>query len=355
MKNKVTPLSYDNFPWESTEIKAAEWNYAKQHLAPNGILLPDGTKLRRKDLEHVNFITHSFIIIDGVILAMAPRGNYLGKGLSAHAKLAEDENGGLWAIKIRKLWEVRTNRCVADRPEIEDNIANDVGKSLKSTIRTSNSSKKEKHYLAYIYLGIPLSKYLTQHKFVDDSERYDLAIKMALAVYNFNSGLDSKTQTRYTHMDLNLGNIIVDERGNVHLIDFGGSRKIPTDKSEYTIEEFYLRYDIDELLRIMEIFIFTEEMQVKGSDLWRVLSRQYTEEESRIVNAWCLNPQGPKPNLLWDTALGIAKELERIKLSYTSREKFKFSSQITKTLFTKNNPTAYVLDDKPNQERLLKP
>lgn len=94
----------NEFTWRSSEVKAAEWAYAKQQLSPNGKMMPDGTKLSRKVNAGFSLfgkkLTHSFIILDQKIFAMAPKGEILGEGRYARAKMAEDEDGGLWALRI---------------------------------------------------------------------------------------------------------------------------------------------------------------------------------------------------------------------------------------------------------------
>jgi len=86
------------FVWGSSEEKIREWNFAKEKLTQNGNLLPDGTKLRRND--YPKDLNHSFMVMDGQIIAISGKGLYLGSGLNGSAKLAEDETGRLLALKI---------------------------------------------------------------------------------------------------------------------------------------------------------------------------------------------------------------------------------------------------------------
>src|SRR5690349_1045102 len=83
--------------WDSEE-KKHEWSFAKEKLTLNGTLLPNGTKLRRKD--YPEELKHSFMVINDRIIALSGKGIHLGKGREAHTKLAEDEVGNLIALKI---------------------------------------------------------------------------------------------------------------------------------------------------------------------------------------------------------------------------------------------------------------
>lgn len=125
--------------WLSEQSKKDEWARAKSALAPNGVLHPNGTKLRRKD----SGLSHSFIVIDGKILAMAGQGVYLGQGAEGRVKLSEDEEGGIYALKIG-------NALLAE----ESDIATDLGKAIPHGSRPT--PKGRKYYLPYFYLGKPL-------------------------------------------------------------------------------------------------------------------------------------------------------------------------------------------------------
>jgi hypothetical protein len=259
-------LSYGDFSWSSSEIKKKEWDYAKKKLSPNGKLLPDGTKLRRKSSE--NMLEHSFIIIDQTILAMAPRRDYLGEGASAKAKLGEDEDGGLWAIKIRRIGQNNQHRVVPDSPGNEEKIAFDLSKALKATNRMKSSylagffgDKQGKHYLATVFLGQTLDKYLKEQQLSDD-QRYALAIKITGAVHALHSGEHSKNGLKYMHGDLNSGNITIDAKGDVHLIDHGSSLNISgMSKTEY---ETNCRLDVSRLVDLIKV-VFTQEMKERNN------------------------------------------------------------------------------------------
>lgn len=58
--------------WSTDESKILEWNFAKEHLIQNGKLLPNGSKIRRKD--YPGKLSHSFLVIDNQILVIAENG-----------------------------------------------------------------------------------------------------------------------------------------------------------------------------------------------------------------------------------------------------------------------------------------
>jgi len=285
-------LSYGLFSWESKEVKRDEWAYAQGKLAPKGVLLPDGTKLRRKD--HPG-MTHSFIIIDGRILAIAGKEkvNHLGEGASARAKMGEDEDGGVWAIKIRdsrKNSNSGEDRLIPDSPKEEEKIVVDRSNGLKSTQRKSsngNPGKPEvsniptktgvfwgfeanKHYLATAYRGKTLEKYLKENRNLTKAQRYDLAIKITELVNNLHAGVGSKKKNKYTHRGLSHENITIDDLGDPHLIDFGSSSNAQSlSKSKF---EYYCRQDIGYLADIFQAWLFPEYRTEYKSSLYKLFN-----------------------------------------------------------------------------------
>lgn len=87
----------DKFNWKSSATKSDEWAIAKKLLSNDGALPPNGTKLSR----HETKLTHSFIVINEMILAMAEQGAYLPRTKEGgKAKMGEDEKGALYVIEI---------------------------------------------------------------------------------------------------------------------------------------------------------------------------------------------------------------------------------------------------------------
>jgi len=203
-----------NFEWGTDKARCKEWAYAKKRLA----FCSNGTKLRRKDHSKLE---HSFIIIDGKIMAMGRDMEHLGEGCFGVVKLCQEENGALWAVKISPIRAKRENFFQLKQ---EENTVNDLNIGLKATTRKRRNFffqlEHPKHYLAMQYLGESLEDYLAS-RVLSELECYDLAVKILSAVQLLHSGAQSREHKQYTHNDLALRNLTIDEQGNVHLIDFG--------------------------------------------------------------------------------------------------------------------------------------
>lgn len=197
--------------WNSAEEKEREWLFAKEKLTSQGKLLPNGTKLRRKD--HFNTLNHSFMIMDGQIIALSGKGIHLGSGRDAHAKLAENEAGNLIALKIITS-DGRESNSVR-----ESHIAYDLEIAGERVTRSSISSTK--HYIAYQYLGTLLTDYLHANKSLSLDKRYELCIKIALALHEIHIGKQTKSKKGYQHNDIHWGNVVIDYQEEPHFIDFG--------------------------------------------------------------------------------------------------------------------------------------
>ncbi len=199
-------------------LRTSEFNKAKQHLRPNGQLKSDGTKLRRQESK----LSRSFMIVDGKILAI--HRITLGKGVYGKAKLAEDETGRLYALKIL---------AEKGKKSKEAEIAYDLGISDKVTSRETNSTQSKinfKKYIPYQYLGTAFyQRYFEENKDKDLGkiahfnldERLEISIKLSILLCQLHAGRHSKTQKNYLHGDFHNNNITVDDNGNYHVIDFG--------------------------------------------------------------------------------------------------------------------------------------
>lgn len=267
--------------WESEKLKNDEWALATVSLAPGGVLLPNGTKLRRED----SGLSHSFLIVNGRILAMSGKGVYLGHGNDAKVKLAEDESGALYALKIARS---------SQKIPLESDTTFDLGVAIPFTSRSSK--KGEKYYLPYFYLGTPINKYLKTANLSDD-QRYELGIKMVLALNAVHSGEKSKTGAKYAHVDLHIANFTINEEtGNVSVIDFGDSEKEPQEASLIgRLKNSFLTFfgcklretplsvfqdkdlaDMEETLgattNMWKICVFTHEMQAQNKLLYDLMN-----------------------------------------------------------------------------------
>lgn len=197
--------------FEHEQQRKYEWTEAQIKLRDaQGQLLKNGSKLRRKD----SGLQHSFIIIDHQILALSPQGDYIGKGASGAAKLAENESGHMYAVKIQR-------ESLDDQ---EAHITHDLGISgQKATRSSSDESQPQKEYLACQYLGCTAERRFRELHNLSLDERYAFLIKLALEFHALHTGAHSKTYTAYSHNDAHWENVVIDEQNNPHLIDFGRS------------------------------------------------------------------------------------------------------------------------------------
>src|SRR3990167_3978291 len=199
--------------WASAEEREREWLLAKEKLSSDGKLLPNGTKLRRKDYPET--LNHSFMVMDGRIIVLSGKGVHLGKGRDAHAKLAEDEVGNLIALKII------TNDGGESNSVRESAIAYDLGIAGQRITRASTSkSFPTKHYIAYQYLGTRLLDFI-RSKSLSLDKCYELCIKISLALHEIHTGKKTKSKKSYQHNDIHWGNLVIDDKEEPHFIDYG--------------------------------------------------------------------------------------------------------------------------------------
>ncbi len=201
------------FLWSSIEEKEQEWLFAREKLSPGGNLLSHGAKLRRKD--HPDALKHSFMVMDNRIIALSGKGIHLGEGRDAHVKLAEDEAGNLFALKIFSGYVSILSLAS------ESQIASDLGVAGLRASRTNASKRFPKHYIAYQYLGTCLFDYLYENKPLSLDKRYELCIKISLALHEIHTGKKAKSTEPYLHNDIHSGNLVIDAQGEPHFIDFG--------------------------------------------------------------------------------------------------------------------------------------
>lgn len=236
------------FLWSSSAERIAEWDYAKKQLAPHGTLLAHGTKLRRKDpfenLENRS-LNHSFIIVNERIIAMAPQGKYLGEGMSGRVKLGQDEQGGVWAIKISK-----GSGTISKK---EADTTNDLGQGLVEF------SRNNKCYLTTVYLGITLKEYLKTHPSLTDIERLQLAVNLLKELRDLHQGNRSQNGHCILHGDFSHpNNIVIDSDGKPHFIDFGRSRRLNDLEPIDAFNE--VEYEVSKLIQVSFPWILNSRM-----------------------------------------------------------------------------------------------
>ena len=224
---------FNQLNWHSKDEKNKEWRYAKrQLLTTDGKLKPHGTKLKRNQHE----LTHSFIIAENRILALSPQGEYCYNERHSRNKIAEDEDGGMWSVKIRYVKNSSQGSL-----ERESAIAKDLDYALDPIYRNG------KYYLVASYLGPTLERHL-QHfgrfnKPLADIRCCALAQDLLLKIKALHSGQASITETGYKHYDIHLNNITIDKDGELHLIDYGRSSRMLGDPDETPLSKMICDFE----------------------------------------------------------------------------------------------------------------
>lgn len=203
--------------WNSDHHKYKEWEIAEKHLAgrDNGTKLPRSKGLfPKKYVDNNNnkyCIYHSFIIIEGKVIALAGNGRIIGAGAFGKAKLGEDKNGNVYLLKIGEESDI-------DQHEIE--VLSDLHRLKGSVVRTNKHGLK-KQYILLEYRG----KTLDQFNFHSDRQRLKVALSLVEKVLLLNIGASSARHHRYYHNDIKPENVVLKKNGQLSLIDFGATSR----------------------------------------------------------------------------------------------------------------------------------
>ena len=305
--------------------KELEWRIARQHLILNGEIAVNGTKLKRSnqhqpigyvDQETMSehHLEHSFIVVDNQILVMAGKGQILGQNEFNKTKLAEDESGNLYTVKIQ--FTPLSNYFSGQ----ENSIAVDVGFSSK---QIDCVDMPDKAYSVSKYLGMPLDNYIRTYSLTED-ERFNLGIKISLLIHELHTGKLSASETKYTHLDIKPDNIVIDTHGNPHLIDFGLAKISSTTPPQSAGSPLYLpekllisgpSYDVVALLKTLylpeKIQIFGIEHDRTDSLSW-LFSDKMVKENRALTSLLDTSKASSEASM---TAFDVAKELTIIRSS----------------------------------------
>ncbi|KTD81156.1 Protein kinase domain protein, partial [Legionella worsleiensis] len=228
-------------------VTVSEWNDAKEYLNDK----PSGTKLSRKDSHGIE---HSFIKINDTVYCLAntkktsgsnsPQDHVIEQGRMSKVKYAHDEHGNMYIIKINGMDQYNLSKVEAD-------ILKDLSLSSGSAVRYD----RRKMYTDVKYLGKNLWVHLaSEGKNLSDKQRLDIAAKFAYQVYQLHHGMLSLSKTGYAHHDIKPDNVVIDEKGDVRLIDFGMASRSPFKKSAVmTGASSFTAYDPGETLTAAEL------------------------------------------------------------------------------------------------------
>ncbi len=194
---------------EEEETRLSQFEEARSFFSEN----PDKKKLSRTDPPHLH---NSYIKLDdGEILALSSKnlaGEILGRGFNSRVKLAMDQAGGFYAIKIEitnDLFQMRETEILAD-----------IGllRHPKTSILRNDSTNK--FYTAVTYLGKELQSILWS---VEDEFLPSLVRQIAWALHQLHTGTLSKTGVAYAHLDMKPANMVLDNFNRIYLIDLGSA------------------------------------------------------------------------------------------------------------------------------------
>ncbi|APS55602.1 hypothetical protein AVI51_15975 (plasmid) [Piscirickettsia salmonis] len=183
--------------WITDEDRKKEWEIAKKNLKYG--IASEGTKLKRSTKLN---LSHSFIVINQKIYALAGEEEILGQGKFGKVKLVEDEQRNLYVIKVSYKDKFKAQ---------ELKILDDLG------LLQGQTQRNNKHYLLLNFLGNSLDKV----EFKDDRGRLDACFQLIHLVNKLNKGELSKFNHPYYHNDIKPNNAVLNEQGQVSLIDFG--------------------------------------------------------------------------------------------------------------------------------------
>jgi serine/threonine protein kinase len=168
---------------------------------------------------------YSFIKLENTVYATLPKSEngILGEGSFGKVRLAIDEHGHKYAIKVEKIQDAgqKNLQIKLDESNHEMAITTDLGVGVTQYKHLSKEGRYKKIYSVMHHKGEQLYDFLKENKDkLTDEQRLDIAIKVCKAVDNLHSGHSSKTGQVYAHCDLKPQNMTIDSQLNISLVDF---------------------------------------------------------------------------------------------------------------------------------------
>ncbi|MCR9192178.1 MAG: hypothetical protein NXI01_05905 [Gammaproteobacteria bacterium] len=212
---KLAETYFQNHPNE-IKIRREQWrkmmpDHPPKHSYMNfgaGKIIAFATKARRRDAEH-----------------------RIGYGTFGYVKYGLDQEGKIYGIKIEK-----TN---TESQQKETQISRDrdvmvADKQIRST------DGREKYYSALVYLGDSLDKRLRYGPAFTLAQKNNIARKIAWQLHQFHTGKGALSGQGYAHFDLKPDNVVIDDKGQVRLIDYGFAQLVTAPIVDHTGSAYYL-------------------------------------------------------------------------------------------------------------------
>lgn len=277
------------FSYSTDEDCKNEFESADEYFRAN----PEQTKLPIDYIgELIHPITHSYLKQDdGKILAVshltndtgADAGGHIGEGSYGHVKYAMDRTGTLYALKVEVV--NRNSAHALNKTIHEAMIAADLGLLENMPIKTQDSQAGpdcDRYYTTFFYLGDSLRNIL-KNQTIKFNTKLKIARKILLELHKLHSGLLSKTGKKYAHGDLKPANIVIDEYGNLTLIDYGYAQELTPDNNYTKIRGSALYLPIEDLKNHKDnkqrekTLTYLQALGLAGADLYALKRTLYAK------------------------------------------------------------------------------
>jgi len=181
----------------------------KNNITLTGITCDDIRNLNRENLNNKNI---SLTFPDSSVYRLE---SALGRGGNG-ATFSATNITTFSATNINRIEDIVIKLCFSPDIKNEQQTTENLGLLLNAGTIFDEVGNPTLACMALPHLGQELLANLPN----EESDLYDLAIKVCLAVHDLHTGKTSKTGKKYAHLDLKPENILVDSNNNIHIIDF---------------------------------------------------------------------------------------------------------------------------------------